>query len=328
MKEGIETVMPEAGTLIIPVGDGGEGTGSAIAASLAGKQTVKWVECESVNPFERPLSTGYYLIDETTAVIESASASGLTLLSPQERDPMTADTYGTGLLIAHAANHGARKLLVCMGGTATCDGGLGAFKALETENLSGVEITLLCDVANPFCGPEGAAYVFAPQKGATPEQLPLLDAKLSSLAAFYRRRTGIDVTDMKHAGAAGGLAGMLMACFGARPVSGISEVLKTIGFDARIEGADLIITGEGKSDLTTLSGKAPMGVLEAGKRAGIPVALISGAINDVEQLRTVGFSHIVAATPSEVSSNPDYYGFLSEATARFIRKLAGNELVG
>lgn len=326
MSAGIREICPEAEIISLPVGDGGEGTADAMTASLPDTETI---ECRTVDALRRPITASYMISGGKTALIESAAASGLTLIPPEERDIMKADTYGTGLLIADAMRRGIRDFIICMGGTATCDGGYGAFEALKEKTgylppQTDLEkplhrFTLLCDVDNPLCGPRGAAAVFGPQKGAGPDQIPVLDRRLRAIAKEYKNLTGTDITSMKHAGAAGGLAGMLMAVFGASPLPGISKVLETIGFDSFLPGADLIVTGEGKADASSLSGKAPYGILQAAKRRGIAVALICGKIDDAEILAHSGFDHVVAATPPNAGSTDDYPGFLREAVRETIR---------
>lgn len=297
MASGVREIVPEAEVVEMPVGDGGEGTVEAI---LRGRRSGEWElrRCETVNALGREIEAEYAVLElegRATALIESAAASGLTLLSREERDVMRADTFGTGVLIADAYRQGIRDFMICMGGSATCDGGSGAYRALKGLDMKQARFTLLCDVENPLCGPRGAAAVFGPQKGATTDQIPILDNHLRELARKYSMLHGIDVTDMKCAGAAGGLAGMLMACYGARPVSGIRKVLELIEFEKRIYGGDLVITGEGRVDATTLSGKAPIGILEASKRSGVPVAVIGGQVADRGTLEEAGFAYIETA---------------------------------
>ena len=300
IEAGIAAIRPDAEVERLPVGDGGEGTVEAVASVLPG---ISWVCCPALDPLHRPVTARYAIVSEKTAFIESAAASGLTLIPQEERDIMNSDTYGTGLLIADALRRGIRDFIICLGGTATCDGGLGAFKALRKEPalkalLPDLRFTLLSDVENPFCGPQGAAAVFGPQKGALPHQVPILDKRLRKIAGMYARCNGINVTDMKYAGAAGGLAGMLMACFGAKPVSGISKVLQLLNFESKLSGVDLIITGEGHADLTTLKGKAASGILELALKHNVPVAIIGGKVSDRDSLLEAGFIKVMEATPS------------------------------
>lgn len=312
MEREVLKAMPGAETVKMPLGDGGEGTMDALASAM---QRIEWIECETVDALRRPVTARYAVAGGDTALIESAAAGGLTLIDPRERDIMKADSYGTGLLIADALGRGLRRLILGMGGTAMCDGGYGAFLALKDKGFPPekglcreLDISLLCDVTNPLCGADGAAAVFGPQKGAAPRQIPLLDKRLQELADFYRGINGIDTAALPYAGAAGGLAAMLTACYGARPKSGINEVLRLLDFDSALEGADLVITGEGRGDATTLSGKTPKGVLDAARRRGVPVALVCGQISDRDLLLCAGFSFVEAhgsrhsaTTPSTVS---------------------------
>lgn len=300
ITEGILRHCPDAEVFRLPVGDGGEGTSMAIASSLGQDEEIT---CDTFDSLRRPITASYRLVtigSVRTALIESAAASGLTLLHPDERDIMKADTYGTGVLITDAWRRGIKDFVICMGGTATCDGGYGAFQAIMEiagEDFSSASISLLCDVVNPLCGPQGAAAVFGPQKGATPAMIPILDGRLIRQAKDYSKFKGIDTTHMEYAGAAGGLAAMFMACFGGRPARGIEKVLDLLEFDRHIEGADLVITGEGKADATTLQGKAPMGILERARRKGIPVVLLAGHLSDENHLKEAGFRMTVQATP-------------------------------
>lgn len=315
MAAGMREAVPDAEVVVLPVGDGGEGTMDAIAEG--GERIL----CATLDPLGRPITAEYAIIERDghkTAVIEAAAASGITLVETEDRDIMKADTSGTGLLIADAYRRGVRDFLICMGGTATCDGGTGAFKILSETAIKDASFTLLCDVENPLCGPLGAAAVFAPQKGATTQQIPILDNRLREIALRYKEIHGIDVTHMKYAGAAGGLAGMFIACYGGRPVSGIREVLRILRLDSHLQKADLVITGEGRVDATTLSGKAPTGILEAARTRGIPVALIGGQVVDLEKLEKAGFSYISTAD-GRGGKNPR--AVLRKATATLLKKI-------
>ena len=320
---GIKEVMPEAEVLSLPVGDGGEGTADAIVAALSGKgqAEIKKICCKTLDPLRRDISTHYHLIHGTTALIESAAASGLNLLRREERDVMRADSYGTGLLIADAFKKGVRDFLICMGGTATCDGGYGAYCAMQEAKVEGATFTLLCDVRNPLCGPDGAAAVFGPQKGATPEIIRLLEERLKECAARYMARFAADASDMEYAGAAGGLAGMLMSCYGARPLSGIGKVLSLYDFADMLKNVSLVITGEGCADATTLSGKAPAGVLYEAKKAGIPVALVAGRVVGKEALLREGFEYVAGATPSNPDPGVAPEKYLAGAVANLLRQI-------
>lgn len=323
IEAGIAAIRPEADVERLPVGDGGEGTLEAVASVLP---DISWISCPSLDPLHRQLTARYAIVNGKTAFIESAAASGLTLLKSEERDIMNSDSYGTGLLIADAIRRGIRDFIICLGGTATCDGGFGAFKALREVTgikslLPELSFTLLSDVGNPFCGPQGTAAVFGPQKGALPQQIPILDDRLRKIAKVYSRCNGIDVTDMKYAGAAGGLAGMLMACLNAKPVSGISKVLQLLNFESKLSGVDLIITGEGHADLTTLKGKAASGILELARKHNVPVALIGGKVSDRERLLEAGFMKVKEATPPFPDPDISPSSYLARAAEELIASL-------
>lgn len=315
IREGIMDSAPDSEVVLLPIGDGGEGTSNAITSTL---EDYCKITADTIDPIHRPIKAGYYLQGTDTAVIESAAASGLTLLAPSERDIMTADTAGTGLLILDAYAKGARNFIICMGGTATCDGGRGAYEVLKKADIGDASFTLLCDVETPLCGVQGAASVFGPQKGALPHQIPVLDRRLRELAEEYSSINGKNVADEKFAGAAGGLAGMLMACFDAVAVAGADEVLKLVGFRRALKDADLVITGEGKADRTTLTGKAAFRVLQEAGREGVPVVLIAGCVEDCEALMAAGFGRVVQATPDGMEPDADPKHWLRTASARLI----------
>lgn len=287
----VREAYPGCTVVEIPLADGGEGTVEVLTPALGGK-----IESVSVSdPLGRPVQASYGVAGET-AVIEVAQACGLGLLAPGERNPLLTSTRGVGELLLAAYKKGCRHFLVGLGGTATCDGGAGMLSVPGlSEALSGVSMELLCDVDAPFVGPLGAARVFGPQKGATHEQVEILEKRMLEQAVWLESRYGLDVSSLPGAGAAGGLGGALMACFGARKCSGIGKVLDLLGFDEAVSDAQLVITGEGRSDSQTLSGKAAYGVL---RRSGnVPVVLLSGRVDDREELLAAGFSTVVEVSP-------------------------------
>lgn len=295
VERGIRLARPEAAVVKVAVADGGEGTVDALAEGGATKI------CATVSdPLGRPVNA-VYAIKEDTAIIEVASACGLALLRPEERNPLVTSTRGVGELIMDAIGRGCSKFLIGLGGSATNDGGRGMVEVPGLlEAAEGLEFTVACDVDTPFVGPVGASRVFAPQKGAGPEDVEILEKRMQEYALRILEETGVDVRDMKGAGAAGGLGGAFKAYFGADLRPGVDMVLDAVGFDDMISGADLIITGEGRSDFQTPKGKTPSGVLERARRQGIPVALISGAVCDLEELIRIGFGRIIAATPEDM----------------------------
>ncbi len=249
--------------VLMPVADGGDGTLEALRARLGGRL----VRVRVTGPLGTPV-LARYLRAGHTAVIEMAEASGLKLVPPARRDPMSATTRGTGELILHAWRRGARSILVGVGGSATVDGGAGAMEVLTPRIAR--RVTVLCDVDNPLLGRRGAAPVFGPQKGATPAMVRRLQGRLRLWARELKDRTGVDVRRMRGAGAAGGLAAGL-AALGARLVRGADFILRAVGFPPR--PCDFVVTGEGRVDRTSLGGKAVGAVLRA---SPAPVALVCG----------------------------------------------------
>ena len=315
MADGIRRVMPEAKVVVLPVADGGEGTVEAILEARGGRRETARVK----GPLGDPADAAFGILpDGNHAVIEMAAASGLTLLEPDRYDPLNASTYGTGQLITAALDHGCRDLLVAVGGSATVDGGCGAAQALDVRFLTAdgtpikppigggqldeinridltnrdpriakTQITVLCDVTNPLVGPNGAARVFGPQKGADPQQVEQLDRNLAHLAAIIQQDLGIDIRDLPGAGAAGGLAGGLAAFTSASLTRGADTVLDLLALDDHLEGADLVVTGEGRLDAQSRMGKVVSGVATRARSAGVPVIAIAGsASTDADQAPT------------------------------------------
>ena len=302
----------------MPLADGGEGTLDVLLPALGGRI----MKADVQDPLGRTVTARFGLSGET-AVIEVAEACGLRLLSPEERNPLKASTYGVGELLLAARLSGVRHFLVGLGGSATCDGGEGMMQVPGLrEALRGCTFELLCDVENPFIGPDGAARVFAPQKGASKADVEVLEERLTKLADKMLRETGVDVCRLPGAGAAGGLGGAFMAYLGARRVSGIERVLELVRFDEIIDGASLIITGEGRSDAQTLMGKVPFGVLKHSD--GIPVALVSGRIEDHEVLKSAGFSQLLEISPRNL---PIESALNPETTVRNINSTVRNLVV-
>ena len=303
--EGIRSVFPEAEVVEVPVSDGGEGYMEAFHAAVGGQLE----EVAVRDPLMRPIKAKYLLHNEM-AVIEIAKASGLTLLAKEERNPMVATSYGTGQLVADAVRKGAKQIIIGLGGSATSDAGTGMLRALidtfarhgrwdDIEVLKDVSFTIASDVKNPLCGENGAAHVFAPQKGATPEMVLTLDERARKFAEVSAKHFGYDRSEMAGAGAAGGLGYAFLQYLDAKCMSGIQLLLDTIRFKEMVKDADLIITGEGSADRQTLMGKLPMGILEqAGK---VPVWLIAGKICDREELLKAGFVHVACINPPGIT---------------------------
>ncbi len=297
----------ELGNLVVrktPMADGGDGTVQAIVDATNGR----FKRAKVHDPLGRPVWARYGITgDGRTAVIEMAAASGLILLEPSERDPMVTSTFGTGELIRVALTAGVRKILVGIGGSATNDGGLGMARALgvrfldsngreipegggslgeleridlsgKIPSLSRAKIEVACDVDNPLTGPNGAAWVYGKQKGASADQIRMLDENLKHFAGIVKRDVGIDVDVVPGAGAAGGLGAGLKAFVDAELRPGVDLVSKAVRLTQRLRGCGLVITGEGRTDDQTLHGKAPMGVIREAQKLGIPVIVISGSI--------------------------------------------------
>ena len=295
--KGVAEVYPDCEIVRLAVADGGEGTVDALVETLGGH-----LECAEVSdPLGRPVKAAYGIAGDL-AIIESAAACGLTLLTKEERNPLITTTKGLGELILAAIDKGCRRFLIGLGGSATNDGGMGMISADGfLERARGMKFTVACDVDTPYIGAHGASRVFGPQKGASEQDVEVLEERLRGYALKILKDTGIDVSDMAGAGAAGGLGGAFRAYLGAELKRGVDLVLDQIGFDSIIDGADLVITGEGCSDYQTLKGKTAAGVLERAKRKGIPVMLVSGAIRDGQMLRDGGFGIIAAASPQGMS---------------------------
>jgi glycerate kinase len=269
-----------------PIGDGGDGTGELLIKKLGAQR----VDAPAHDPLGRPLKASFGLTGDT-AIIEMATASGIRLLKKAELDPLHTLSTGTGDLVRAALDHGARHIILGMGGSATVDGGIGILAALGIRftstsidpsgldpRFAGVRLTVLCDVNNPLLGPRGAAAVFGPQKGATTQTIPQLEAHLQNLAEMIHKTTGKDIATLPSGGTAGGAAAGLYGLLGAQLVNGIDYFLDITGFAQALETADLLITGEGSIDEQTLQGKAPFGVALRAKQKGIPVIGLAGRL--------------------------------------------------
>lgn len=291
--EGLYSVYPDAATVEIPLSDGGEGLVETVSQMLP----VRTVRFAAHGPLMEPIEATYALSEDgLTAYMEMAATSGLPMVPRELRNPLKTTTYGVGEMILDAAQRGCQTIVIGLGGSATCDGGRGMLQALRDAGSATAlpRILIASDVTNPLYGPNGAAYVFAPQKGATPEQVVQLDTELRQFAQETAEQgiAPLEVADRPGAGAAGGLGYGLMAFLGAEIRSGIDLVLDLLDFDHRIAGADWVITGEGKSDFQTLMGKVPDGVLRRCRAQGIPVWLLSGAIDDADHALADAFARV------------------------------------
>jgi glycerate kinase len=301
VADGLRSAGREAHEL--PVADGGEGTMEVLVSAVGGEIRRLTVP----DPLGRPVEAGFALLPDGSAVVEMAQASGLSLVPEQDRDAWAASTRGTGELIAAAVDAGCRRIVVGVGGSASTDGGLGAVRALEPlARLRGVELVVACDVRTRFVD---AAPVFAPQKGASAAQVELLRRRLERLADVYLHNYGVDVRALEGSGAAGGLAGGL-AVAGARLVPGFDLVADEVDLHDRLEGADLVVTGEGFLDEQSFEGKVVGGVAGLAAGAGVPVLAVVGRVLDgvavpdgvevVSLVDTVGEERAVGDTASVV----------------------------
>ncbi len=289
----------------IPLADGGEGTIEALFLGGAGMLHDARVR----GPLGEEVSAQFLISnDGETAVVEMAQCAGLPLIPPDKRDPLKADTYGVGELILHACALGVRKIVVGVGGSATSDAGMGALKALgirflDSDNrelqpgggsliglhdidvsgfsplVTGKEIIVATDVKNPLCGVNGAARVYAPQKGAGTREVAILEEGLCRFADIVKKTTGSQISDMPGGGAAGGIAAGFYALLEARIISGIEFIMDTLRLEEKVKRADLVMSGEGKVDTQTLSGKAVNGILSLCSRFGKPVVLLAGNVD-------------------------------------------------
>lgn len=343
MEKAIARHYPEAQVVSIPVADGGEGSVDSFLTAMGGKK----VTVEVCGPYFKKMEGFYGIVDTNTAIIEMAACAGLPLVG-DDRHPDTATTYGVGELILHAARNGCRKIVVGLGGSATNDAGSGAAAAVgirflnskgesfiptggtlslvdgidisgRAPELQGVQIVTMCDIDNPLYGKNGAAYVFAPQKGADEAMVAFLDSQLHSFSDRIRSLLGIDVSRFPGSGAAGGMGAGMMAFFGSQLSMGIEVVLDTVGFDQLLEGADMVFTGEGKIDTQSLRGKVVIGVARRTKRHQVPLMAVVGDIGDgiegaydegVSAIFSINrvakdFKQVIARAPSDMALTMD-----------------------
>lgn len=328
IERGFQSIFPDIQTVCVPVADGGEGTTEALVAATAGELIAQPVR----GPLGEPLNAIWGLLGEQpdtalTAVVETAAASGLDKISSAQRDALCATTYGTGELILAALERGVRRIILGLGGSATNDGGMGLLSALGARFLDAkgevleaggaalarlasidlsqmdsrvaeTEFLVACDVDNPLLGARGASAIFGPQKGARPEQVEQLDAALANLADISAKLLGRDCREVAGAGAAGGLGYALVQFLSARMAPGIDLVLEAVCFDEQLQGADLVITGEGRVDGQSLSGKTPVGVARWAKRHDLPVIALCGSIGaGAEGVHKVGIDALFTVVP-------------------------------
>jgi glycerate kinase len=324
MERGVLAVFPGAEVLKVPIADGGEGTVEALVTATRGR-----IEHRTVRgPLGEPARARWGVLgDGETAVIEMAAASGLPLVPKERRDPRVTTTFGTGELMKAALDAGLAKLIIGIGGSATNDGGAGMARALGVRFLDGAghdlpeggaalarlaridlsgldrrvaraDILVACDVDNPLTGQRGASAVYGPQKGASPEMVQELDGALEKYAAVAKAATGRDVASAPGAGAAGGLGAGLLYFTPARLRPGVGIVLDAARFSTIMQGADLVITGEGRTDLQTAMGKAPVGVARMAQQHGIPVLCIAGGLGEgADDVLAKGIEALASVVP-------------------------------
>jgi glycerate 2-kinase len=304
MERGILQVFPDAEIIKFPIADGGEGTVDALVTATCGRIVTTTVR----GPLGEPVDANWGVFgDGSTAVIEMATASGLTLVSRERRNPRITSTFGTGELIKAALDAGLRKIIIGIGGSATNDGGSGMARALGVRfldsdgndlpeggaalsRLASIDMTgadprlaetviqVACDVNNPLCGEKGASAVYGPQKGATPDMVKELDQALGQYARVVEQAIGRKLSDQPGTGAAGGLGAGLLYFTRASLLPGVKIVLDAVGFAEAVQQADLVFTGEGCTDSQTAHGKAPLGVAMLARNSGVPVICLSGGL--------------------------------------------------
>lgn len=352
VEAGILSACPTVEVIKTPIADGGEGTVEALVHATHGR----YVQMEVHNPLMQPTKATYGILgDRKTAVIEMSAASGLALIPWKESNVMHTTTYGTGEMVRNAINQGCRDILLGIGGSATNEGGIGMLQALgfgfadasgqpvapvgsQLEQIARIETAhvmpelndcrfhILTDVRNPFCGKEGAAYIFGPQKGATPSDVVALDKGLVHLAALIRQTTGKQIEATAGTGAGGGMAGGCLAFLHAELQPGIEVIKQLLRFDEMIQNADLIFTGEGKIDAQTLQGKVLSGILSSAHRLHIPVIALTGNCREapLEELYQKGLTALYsihpAPVPLEQALQPDFALKQVERTAEQIMR--------
>ncbi len=319
VAQALRSSVPGVEVVTKPMADGGEGTASVLMAAAGGQ----WISKTVVGPLpDMEVEAGFvWLPDDRAALVEMATASGLPLLRPEQRNPLKTTTYGTGQLIQAAVDYGANHILLAIGGSATVDGGVGAAMALGWHFLTrggrevdfgggqlrrverivppprplNATVEVLCDVDNPLCGAHGAAQVYGPQKGATPGMVEQLDAGLAHLARVVKEQLGRDIACLPGAGAAGGLAAGAVAFLNARLVPGIDAVMSQTRLTEAVAGADWVVTGEGSFDEQSLRGKVVSGVTRVARAAGARIAVCAGQVRlEPGRYRQAGIEAAVA----------------------------------
>jgi len=322
MENAIKEIYPDARIISIPVADGGEGSVDAFLSALGGEKKIVSVK----GPYGSYMDSFFGILKNGTAVIEMAACAGLPLVGT-EKNPSLAGTYGVGELIKAALDFGCTKIILGLGGSATNDGGCGAAAALGVKFFSGgsefiptggtlhrieridksdldkrlekTELVTICDIDNPLYGENGAAYIFAPQKGASPQMVKFLDAGLRHLAQTVKKELLLDIADTPGAGAAGGMGYGMKVFLDSSLRMGIETVLDAVNFDELVKGADCVFTGEGKIDAQSLRGKAVIGIARRIKKANVPLVALAGAVDDgIESVYEAGVTAVFCINKS------------------------------
>ncbi len=354
LDRGIRKHIEDVEIIHVPIADGGEGTVDALLTATKGDKIYTTVQ----DPLGRDIE-GYYGRIGNTAIIEMAIASGITLVTEEEKDPLVTSTYGTGQLMKHALDHGATKLIIGIGGSATNDGGMGMAKALGVkfldldhkeigngginlgrvqfidvshldQRLAEVEVEVICDVTNPLTGPEGATYTYGPQKGATRNKIEILENGMVNFHQVIKETFHIELNEIPGTGAAGGLGGGLIVFAGGTLKPGIETILNTVGFNELLKNVDLVITGEGKLDGQSIYGKVPVGV--AGRCGNIPVYAFCGALGEnAEKVYDYNISAIFS-TVTDVTTFDEIVKhketIMEQSVERFVRLIKQGMLFG
>ncbi|KAA6441078.1 glycerate kinase [Dyadobacter flavalbus] len=354
IEKGILLAYPDASVTSVPLADGGEGTAEILTRQASGSS----IKADVKDPLGRLIKASYGIsADKKTAFIEMAAASGLSLLTVEEHNPMLANTFGTGELIKNALDQGVQEIILGIGGSATTDGGTGMAAALgfrfydqekhliepngaslneikfidsahADPRLNNVSITVACDVTNPLTGLNGAAYIYGPQKGASPEMVKKLDEGLKNLTAIASETFGKDVSRNPGAGAAGGLGAGCLWFLNAVLKDGTSIVMEQSGITQLIENADLVITGEGKVDEQTLSGKLVKGLTDYCRKFNVPLAVVCGTLQITpEQVRAAGMTYAVSVINRPMDLNvaqKDAFDLVKDATFHLVRLFFSN----
>lgn len=347
---GVRDALQDAEVDILPMSDGGAGLVDALLAAQGGRRIVT----PAHDPLMRPVDATWALLDDGTAAIEMAAASGLVLLATTERDPLVATTFGTGELVRAALDHGCARIIVGVGGSATVDAGAGAMQALGARlldaggrdlppggaallrlasielsardpRLAAASVRVACDVTNTLCGPEGAAAVYGPQKGASPDDVRMLDVALLRFAEIARRDARVDVLTVPGGGAAGGLAAGLIVVADASIEPGFPLVAEAVRLEAKIAAADLVITGEGRLDAQTAFGKTAAGVAKLARAHGRRVAIVAGGVDAAYDRAAGPFDVVEEAAPASLplaEATRRAAALARDAAARAVRTLA------